>query len=153
MTSGDGSVSSLGDVTQQRQVRPVGALITVLLVAGAAMLATSGIIHIYLWGKEDGFRAVPTVGPLFFVQGVVGCVLAVAVVVWRRLIVAVAGAIYFAASMGGLYKAIHGGIFDYHETLDAPYVKTSLTIEIVGLFAFAAALVVFATGTRRRGPA
>src|SRR4051794_21726117 len=87
------------------------------------MLAWSGVLHLYLWAKEDGYRAVPTVGPLFLIQGIVGCVLAVAAVSFRRLLIALAGAVYMAASIGGLYKAIHGGLFEYQETSDAPYVQ------------------------------
>jgi hypothetical protein len=152
MTSGDESESPLADVTHQRRSRPVGALITVLLLVGAAMLATSGILHLYLWGHKDlRYRDVKTVGTLFLLQGLAGCVLAVAVAVWRRPIVALAGAAYLAASMAGLIKSINGGLFGNGETLDAPYVKMSLTIEIVGLAVFAAALVLLVTGARRRG--
>jgi hypothetical protein len=52
--------------------------------------------------------------------------------------------------MAGLIKSINGGLFGNGETLDAPYVKMSLTIETVGLAAFAAALVLRLMEARRR---
>ena len=114
------------------------------------MLAWSGILHLYLWGKEDGYRAVPTVGHLFLIQGVVGCVLAVVSVVYRRLTAALAGAVYMALSIGGLYKAIHGGLFEYQETSDAPYVQMSFAVEFIGLAAFVVAMVLLFAGTHGR---
>jgi hypothetical protein len=112
-----------------------------LLVIGAAMVATSAIIHLYLWGKEDGYRHVPTVGPMFLLQGIVGCLLAIAVVIKRHVITALAGAVYMAASVAALYKSIHGGLFDFDETSDAPYVTLSFVVEFIGLAAFALAIV------------
>jgi hypothetical protein len=38
-------------------------------------------------------------------------------------------------SIGGLYLSMHGGLFGYQETLDAPYVKLSLVVEVIGLIA------------------
>jgi hypothetical protein len=129
---------------------PYHLLLIALFVTGAVMLGWSGVLHVYLWGKEDGYRAVPTVGHLFLIQGILGCVLGVVAVVYRRLLVALAGAIYMAASIGALYKAIHGGLFGYGETSDAPYVQMSFVVEFIGLVAFVAAMIVMSAGPRRR---
>jgi hypothetical protein len=128
--------------TRVERGRLVGMSIFGLLVIGAAMVAWSAILHLYLWGKEDGYRNVPTIGHMFLAQGIVGCLLAVAVVVQRRVITALAGAVYMAASIAALYKATHGGLFDFEDTSDAPYVKLSYAIEFIGLAAFAVATVV-----------
>ena len=125
-------------------------MLIAVFVIGAVMLAWSGILHVYLWGKEDGYRAVPTVGHLFLIQGIVGCVLAVVTVIFRRLLVALAGAVYMAASIGALYKAIHGGLFGYGETSDAPYVQMSFVVEFIGLVAFVAAMISMFAGPRGR---
>jgi hypothetical protein len=111
-----------------------------LLVIGAAMVATSAIIHLYLWGKEDGYRDVPTIGPAFLAQGIAGCLLAVAVIIKRHVITALAGAVYMAGSIAALYKSIHGGLFDFDETSDAPYVQLSFVVEFIGLAAFVIAI-------------
>jgi hypothetical protein len=122
--------------------RLVGMSVLGLLVIGAAMVAWSAIIHLYLWGKEDGYRGVPTIGHMFLAQGIAGCLLAVAVIIHRRVITALAGAVYMASSISALYKSIHGGLFDFDETSDAPYVQLSFAIEFIGLAAFAVALVI-----------
>ena len=106
-----------------------------LVAVGAVTIVISAVVHLYLWGKSDGYRAVPTVGPLFLTQGIVGCVLGPALLLVRRVFVTVAGAIYMAMSIGGLYLSMHGGLFGYEETLDAPYVRLSLIVEIIGLLA------------------
>jgi len=137
--------------TESVRGRPLKLSLIALFVVGAAMLAWTGILHLYLWGSETrGYRHVPTIGPLFLVQGIVGCVLAVVAVVWRRLMVALVGALYMAASIGGLWRSIHGGMFGFQETSDAAYVQMTFIVEIVGLVAFVAAMILLSTATRGR---
>jgi hypothetical protein len=69
------------------------------LIAGAGLVAASTAIHLHLWAI--GYRTIPTIGPLFLFQGVAGAVLAVALVAWRRLIIAVAAAGFLLATVGG----------------------------------------------------
>ena len=45
------------------------------LSAGAVAVASSSLVHLYLWA--DGYRNVATIGPLFLAQGLAGLVLAV----------------------------------------------------------------------------
>ena len=122
----------------------------VLVAAGAATIVASAVVHLYLWGKEDGYRAVPTIGPLFLLQGVAGCLLGPVMLVFRRVITDAAGAMYLALSLGALYLSINGGLFGFDETLNAPWVKFSLVDEIVGLAAcLAAAAITVGSGSRR----
>ena len=118
------------------------ALVLVLVAAGAATIVASAVVHLYLWGKEDGYRAVPTVGPLFLLQGIAGCLLGPVMLVFRRVITDAAGAAYLAMSLGALYLSINGGLFGFDETLNAPWVKFSLVDEIVGLVACLAAAAI-----------
>ena len=114
----------------------------VLVAAGAATIVASAVVHLYLWGKEDGYRAVPTVGPLFLIQGIAGLLLGPVVLVFRRVVTDVTGAAYMAMSLGALYLSINGGLFGFDETLNAPWVKFSLVDEIIGLVACLAAAVI-----------
>ena len=114
----------------------------VLVAAGAATIVASAVVHLYLWGKEDGYRAVPTVGPLFLIQGIAGYLLGPAMLVVRRVVTVAAGAAYVALSLGALYLSINGGLFGFNETLNAPWVKFSLVDEIVGLAACLAAAAI-----------
>ncbi len=110
-----------------------------LVAVGAVTIVVSAVVHLYLWGKSDGYRGVPTVGPLFLLQAVVGCILGPMMLLVRRVFVTAAGAIYLGMSIGGLYLSMHGGLFGYQETLDAPYVQLTLIVEIVGFVAAVAA--------------
>lgn len=126
------------------------ALVLALIAAGAATVVISAVVHLYLWGKTDGYRAVPTVGPLFLIQGIAGCILGPAMLYFRRVITDAAGAAYMAMSLGALYLSINGGLFGFNETLNAPWVKFSLVDEIVGLVAcLAAAAITLGSGSRR----
>ena len=129
------------------------ALVLVLVAAGAATIVVSAVVHLYLWGKEDGYRAVPTVGPLFLLQGIAGCLLGPAMLLFRRVITDAVGAGYMALSLGALYLSINGGLFGFDETLNAPWVKFSLVDEIVGLAAcLAAAAITVGSGSRGTVP-
>ena len=127
-----------------------GALELVLVAAGAVTIVVSAVVHLYLWGKADGYRAVPTVGPLFLIQGIAGCLLGPAMLIFRRVITDAGGAAYMAMSLGALYLSINGGLFGFDETLNAPWVKFLLADEIVGLVACStAAAITLASGSRR----
>src|SRR5437899_1995402 len=62
---------------------PRRAAVTLAIIVGAALVATTGAIHLHLWASR--YRTIPTIGPLFLFQGVAGAVMAVALVAWRRL--------------------------------------------------------------------
>jgi hypothetical protein len=126
------------------------ALVLVLVAAGAATIVASAVVHLYLWGKEDGYRAVPTVGPMFLIQGIAGCLLGPVMLAFRRVVTDAAGAAYMAGSLGALFLSINGGLFGFDETLNAPWVKFSLVDEIVGFVAcLAAAAITLGLGSRR----
>jgi hypothetical protein len=110
---------------------PTRRLLTnALATAGALLVAGSALIHLDLWA--DGYRHVPTIGPLFMVQGIVGLLLAVALVAAPRSAVAVLGAGFLLASVAALLISAHGGLFGFMDTLDAPWATTSLAVEAFG---------------------
>jgi hypothetical protein len=112
----------------------------VLTAAGATLLAWSGLIHIRLW--YEGYETIPTIGPLFLAQGVASLLIAVALVLLRRLVLLAAGAATLAASAAGLLLSAHTGLFGYRESLAVPYAGQSLVIEFTG-----AAVLLLAGGT------
>ena len=122
-------------------------LVLALVAAGAVTILLSAIVHLYLWGKADGYRAVPTVGPLFLLQGIAGCLLGPLILAVRRVVTDVVGAAYMAGSLGALFLSINGGLFGFDETFTAPWVKFSLVDELIGLVAcLAAAVITLGTG-------
>jgi hypothetical protein len=114
----------------------------VLGYIGALLVAMSAVVHLHLW--SDGYRHIPTIGPLFLAQGVVGLGLALALVVTRRLIVVAVGIVYMLASIGGLVVSDVHGLFGLHDTLAVPYARLSLIVEIAG-----SGVLVLCAATRR----
>jgi hypothetical protein len=118
-------------------------VVTVLILAGAVLTVISGVIHLYLWGEANGYRQIPTIGPLFLAQGIAAVVIGLAAAVTRRLIAVLAAAGTLVATAAGLVITIEYGLFGFRESWGAPYVRTSLYEEIAGavlLLAAAAAL-------------
>src|SRR6266550_3203619 len=61
-------------------VRPAAALL--LRLGCVALLAWIGYIHLHLW--QEGYRHIPTNGPLFLLDAVAGFVLAAVLLTWPR---------------------------------------------------------------------
>jgi hypothetical protein len=118
------------------------AVIWVMIAGGAACTVGSGVIHLYLWGKQYGYRDVPTIGPLFLLQGIVAILLGLLVVVTRRSLVLLLAGGMLAVSVVALVIAVEVGMFGFKDSWAAPYAWTTFYEEIVG----AAALLV-AAGT------
>ena len=114
--------------------------VTVLAVAGAALLAWSGVIHLQLW--SDGYRDISVIGPLFLLQGIASIVLAVALAALRRLALLAAGAALAAATATGLLLSASIGLFGYTESLAVPYAELSLAVEFTAAAVLAAAVAI-----------
>ena len=101
-------------------------------------MLVSAFIHLHLW--DTGYRHIPTIGPLFLLQGIAGIVIAVVIAVWRRPLVSLIGALFAASTIGGLVLSVEVGLFGFKDSFSAPYATSSLIIE-------AAAFVVLAVAT------
>jgi hypothetical protein len=126
------------------------AAVTAAILAGAACTVGSGVIHLYLWGESNGYREIPTIGPLFLAQGIVAIVLGLLTAAARRLAVVLAAAGLLAATAVGLVISVEAGIFGFRETWDAPYALTSLYVEIAGAVLLLAAAWALARPRRSR---
>ena len=105
----------------------------IALIVGGVLVIVSAVIHLHLWSSVDGYRHIATIGPLFLVQGIVGCALGLAVIALRNVLVGLAGCAYTAASIGGLALSVWFGLFGWHERMSAPYAGVALGVEIAGL--------------------
>jgi hypothetical protein len=107
------------------------------------MLIWSAWIHIKLWA--DGYKDIHIIGPLFLIQGIAVVVLAIPLVIWRSLLLQVAGAVALVATATGLLISINWGLFGMQESLSVPYVVLSLYVEFAGAAALllGAALLAF----------
>jgi predicted lipoprotein with Yx(FWY)xxD motif len=98
-------------------------LLWVLRLTGAGLLVATAAIHLDLY--LTGFRTIPTIGPLFLFQVIVGFALALAILatpfipVTRRPAVdasiAAIGAGYAIATLGGYLLSLWVGLFGFHE--------------------------------------
>jgi hypothetical protein len=131
----------------QLRSRPLGWGVSLLAVAGAALLVWSSVIHLQLW--SDGYSDISVIGPLFLAQGIGGIAIALAVVVFRRMVALGAGAVTLAATAAGLLLSVHVSLFGYRESLAVPYAESSLVIEFTGAAVLAVAALVLLIAPRR----
>jgi hypothetical protein len=117
-----------------------------------ALLAWIGYIHLHLW--QEGYRQIPTNGPLFLLDAVAGFVLAALLLVWPRPLAGLVAAGYTAATLGALLISLSAGLFGFRKSISASYVTQSLTIETITTLALISltVLLAFAPGRQPAGP-
>ena len=114
----------------------------------AALLAWIGYIHLHLW--QQGYRQIPTNGPLFLLDAVAGFALAAVLLVWPRPLAGLLAAGYTAATLGALLISLTVGLFGFRESISASYVTQSLTIETITMLALTSWTVLAAAVPGRR---
>jgi hypothetical protein len=134
---------------------PAQVALTVLILAGAALAVYSGYIHLYLWGRQPfPYKDVPTIGPLFLLQGIVAILIGLLVAISRRLFAVIIGAGLMVVSVAALVIDVEVGMFGFKDSWSVPYVTSTLYEEIVGAVLLLIAAVVLAwpvvTGRSRR---
>jgi hypothetical protein len=85
---------------------------------------------------------ISVIGPLFLIQAITSIALALALVVFRRLVLLAAGAVLLAATAVGLLLSAGTGLFGYQESLAVPYAETSLAVEFTGTVVLMVAAVI-----------
>jgi len=88
----------------------VGSLCRIL---GAGAVAAAGGLHLQLWAT--GYSAVSVIGPLFLLDGIASSLVALALLVSRHPLVAVAGAALELGAIAGLALASTTGLFGFHQ--------------------------------------
>jgi hypothetical protein len=111
---------------------PWRIVVTVMIAAGGACTVGSGVIHLYLWGKQYGYRDIPTIGPLFLIQGIAAILIGLIVIVSRQVGVLLVAAALLVASVIALVLAVEVGLFGFRDSWLAPYAWTTLYEEIAG---------------------
>jgi hypothetical protein len=128
-----------------RQGSPLG--LWGLFLCDAGLMIASGLIHLHLW--DIAYRHVKTLDQLFLVQVVAALVLAVALLVTRRLIVVLASLLLMAGTIVGFLLARSVGIFGFKLTFSSGLSNTVLIIEIVAVVLLAiTGLVMWRRGAR-----
>jgi hypothetical protein len=128
--------------------------LNLLRMSCAALLAWIGYIHLHLW--QEGYRQIPTDGPLFLLDAVAGFIFAAVLLAWPRPLAGLLAAGYTAATLGALIISFTVGRFGFRESISASFVVQSLTIEtitvlaLIGWTALAASHPPLATGSGHR---
>jgi hypothetical protein len=107
------------------------AAIWALRLVGAALLLAIAGIHVYLW--QQGYRDIPTIGPLFLLQSViaVGGALLVLIAPPRLLpVAAVLGALFALGSLGALLMTTFVGMFGFQESTGADLWWETVWVEV-----------------------
>jgi hypothetical protein len=111
---------------------PLRVVVTVMIAGGAVCTVGSGVIHLYLWAKQYGYRDVPTIGPLFLIQGITAILIGLIVIVSRQVGVLLVAAGLMVTSVICLVVAVEVGMFGFKDSWLAPYAWTTLYEEIAG---------------------
>jgi hypothetical protein len=132
-----------------RYGRPSGNAIFTLAgrLVGAGLLAAMAGIHLHLY--NSGYRGIATIGPLFLLNGVLGVLAAIAVLVSpRRWLgwLSLAGAALQAGTLLALILSLTVGLFGFTESTRAPLIWTTIAVESAG------ALVLLAIAVRELWP-
>jgi len=96
-----------------------------LRVVGAAGLAATGAIHLDLY-TNGGFRHIPTIGWLFLLQVIAAFGLAVLQLVPGGRLMALLGAGFAVATLGGYLLSIWFGLFGFHEVRTTAGVRATV---------------------------
>jgi hypothetical protein len=136
-----------------RSRRPMDLAATVAFALGGVLLIWSASIHFHLWSETDGYRSIPTIGPLFLAQSVAGLVIGIGVVVVRRLWAAVIGLGFALSTVAGFLLSVGVGLFGFKDSWLAPFAKEAFTIEILAAAVFVAAAALCLVGSVPHAPA
>jgi hypothetical protein len=136
-----------------RSRRPVDLGATAAFAVGGALLIWSAFIHFHLWSETDGYRAIPTIGPLFLLQSITALIIGIGVVAIRRLWAAVIGIGFALTTIAGFLLSVAVGLFGFKDSWLAPYAKQAFTIEILAVVVLIAAAALCLVGSVPRARA
>jgi hypothetical protein len=113
------------------------------------LLAWIGYLHLHLW--LEGYRQIPTDGPLFLLDAVAGLALAAVLLVWATPLAGLAAAGYTASTLGALLVSLTVGLFGFRESISASYVTQSLAIETITVLALLSWTLLVTAAPQRAG--
>jgi hypothetical protein len=99
-----------------------------LRVSAAVLVLAAGAVHLYLY--FDFFHAVHVIGALFVLNAVAAAVIALALLLTDRPLVAWAGIAYAAGTLGAFFLSVHNGLFGYTERLSGGWQEAALALEL-----------------------
>ena len=120
-----------------------------LRLACVALLAWIGYIHLHLW--LEGYRQIPTDGPLFLLDALTGLALAALLLVWAAPLAGLLAAGYTLSTLGALLISLSVGLFGFRESISASFVTQSLAVEAITVLALLGWTALVTAAPRRDG--
>jgi len=117
--------------------------------AAAVLMIVSGYIHLHLYAIA--YKHIPTIGPLFIVQGVVSILLAMLAAAVRRVWTALISAGTMLAT--GFLISVNYGLFGFQDAFTGTNAVGAFVIEVTSAVLFLAAAVLSITGRTARSAA
>lgn len=105
----------------------------------AVLILVGGLVHLDLW--NNGYRTIPKIGVLFMANFVGSAVLAAAVMVSRRVSVALAGIAFAAGSLMAFVLSRTVGIFGFTDVGWNTHATNTVASEVGAIVLLGAALV------------
>jgi hypothetical protein len=105
-------------------------LAVTLRLAAAALLGGVFWIHLHLW--QEGYRHIPTIGPLFLAGAVSALVVGFVLLVRPSRLVGLLAVGVDVGILASLVWSINFGLFGFKESLDAAFVVEAVAIEAIG---------------------
>jgi hypothetical protein len=136
-----------------RSRRPLDLAATAVFVLGGVLIVWSAFIHFHLWGETDGYRSIPTIGPLFLLQSIAGLVVGIGVVAVRRLWAALVGIGFVVSTLVGFLLSVAVGLFGFKDSWLAPFAKEAFTVELLTVVVLIAAAALCLVGSAPRARA
>ena len=101
-----------------------------LRVAAAALLGGVAWIHVHLW--QEGYKHIPTIGPLFLVGAASAVVMGALLLVWPTRLFGLVAAGVDIGILASLALSINVGLFGFKESLSGSFVVESIVLEAIG---------------------
>jgi hypothetical protein len=118
----------------------------VLVLLGAVLLLVSSGVHIHLW--DIAYRHVPTLGPLFLVQGCSAVVIALSLAVFRIAALVLAALGLVLGTITGFALVLTVGLFNFKLAFISPEAGVALGVESAAVAVLTLASVLIWTGQR-----
>jgi hypothetical protein len=106
-----------------------------LRLAAIALLGAVAWIHLHLW--QSGYRHIPTIGPLFLAAVVATAGVAAVLLARPSRVLGLLALAVDAGILASLIGSVNLGLFGFTESLNAPFVAESITIETLAALTLA----------------
>lgn len=104
------------------------------------LLSWDGWARWQLW--QNGYRDLPTIGPLFLIGGVSALAVAAGLLLRPSRLVGIAGTGVEIGILAGLIVSVNFGLFGFKESLSAPFAVESIWMEAVAAVTLVAWVIV-----------